>query len=212
MLAAWHAGKALSTVGGGPTSPHGVPPALPLRQIGSMVETPGYWLQMLGAALPSASSYFVNYCARKVTSAGWVSPWAAAAKIPPRPRQPAEGACLPDAPELILIWSHSAAIFLQASSAPSHPTSLASSGEGRLDPLLVRQRCNTPAGAACCAVLFAVLLVRHVRCSRHACSVPYTLLGWHPCTRESHPNPHNMQAACGRVPERHLQRHPAPHS
>ena len=33
-----------------------------LAQIGSMIETPGYWLQMLGTSLPSASTYFLNYC------------------------------------------------------------------------------------------------------------------------------------------------------
>lgn len=27
-----------------------------------MIETPGYWLQMLGASLPAASTYFLNYC------------------------------------------------------------------------------------------------------------------------------------------------------
>jgi hypothetical protein len=32
------------------------------QQIGNMVDTPGYWLQMLGTSLPAASTYFLNYC------------------------------------------------------------------------------------------------------------------------------------------------------
>lgn len=39
----------------------GLPSQLP-PQIGSIMDKPGYWLQILGAALPAASTYFLNYC------------------------------------------------------------------------------------------------------------------------------------------------------
>ena len=32
------------------------------QQIGNLVGTPGYWMQILGAALPAASTFFLNYC------------------------------------------------------------------------------------------------------------------------------------------------------
>lgn len=74
------------------------------QQIGNLIGTPGYWLQILGAALPAASTYFLNYCiigalssnfSRFVWCGGWTGEEEGVKKGLSRPCRVA--ACMPHA-------------------------------------------------------------------------------------------------------------------